>query len=266
MIANSVFDLCNHFTYVIIILLKSNPTLRNLFCVVQKCFAKKTKEKLRTQSIIYQVIKKTDMKKNYKILTSILLSTLYIINHAKATIVTIQAVGTTAATEQFIPNVANAVCGDTIRWVNVSGVHTTASTTIPAGAATWNSPTLTIIGFTYVVTLPGTYNYTCHPANGGHMHASIVVTCTSGLPTIGNVETSAIYPNPTSGRINIKTGDVTDGMINIYNVTGKSIFQSSISGSLSIIDLNLPDGVYYYELKSQFAIIRRGELIIQSRK
>ena len=40
----------------------------------------------------------------------------------------------------FTPGNLNVNVGDTVRWVWDNGSHTTTSTTIPAGAATWDSP------------------------------------------------------------------------------------------------------------------------------
>lgn len=65
---------------------------------------------------------------------------------------------------QFSPKRVNAVAGDTILWVYKIGFHTTTSTTIPVGAAPWDSPMdVNTTRFSYVVNVPGVYNYTCLP-------------------------------------------------------------------------------------------------------
>ncbi len=60
----------------------------------------------------------------------------------------------------------DAAVGDTITWTLVSGTHTTTSTSVPVGAATWDY-TFTGVGdsFSYVITVPGIYEYLCsfHP-------------------------------------------------------------------------------------------------------
>ena len=72
---------------------------------------------------------------------------------------------------QFSPSSMNVFVGDTVRFTWVSGGHTTtcdpganSGTSLPAGAATWNSPmnngTTT---YDYAVTVSGTYNYVCLP-------------------------------------------------------------------------------------------------------
>lgn len=65
---------------------------------------------------------------------------------------------------QFSPKRVNAVAGDTILFVYKIGFHTTTSTTIPVGAAPWDSPMdVNTTRFSYVVNIPGTYNYICLP-------------------------------------------------------------------------------------------------------
>lgn len=60
----------------------------------------------------------------------------------------------------------DAAVGDTITWTLVSGTHTTTSTSVPTGAASWNY-TFTGVGdsYSYVITVPGIYEYNCafHP-------------------------------------------------------------------------------------------------------
>ncbi|MEI6059529.1 MAG: BACON domain-containing carbohydrate-binding protein [Bacteroidota bacterium] len=97
----------------------------------------------------------------------------------------------------FTPaSIPDVVVGDTIRWVWVSGSHTTTSTTIPASAATWNSPiSSTTTTYDYKVTLAGTYNYKCtpHAAMGmvGSFVASAPAATLSVLPANQNVQSAA---------------------------------------------------------------------------
>ena len=198
-------------------------------------------------------------KKIY-VLISFSLVSLLGISLANATIVTIQAVGSTPSTEAFVPSTANAVCGDTIKWVLVSGTHTTASTTIPNGAAAWSSPNITASGFTYVVTKAGTYNYTCHPATGGHMPASIVVTCTNGIPSIDPNYLSSVYPNPFCNKVTIETPDAE--MIFIYNLVGEKVKSVMLNNKQTKTEIDVEElnkGFYFY------SIIKEGE-IIETRK
>lgn len=85
----------------------------------------------------------------------------------------------------FSPSVVNAVVGDVIHFVWVSGNHTTTcggslvGTSIPPGALPWNSNINTVTRtFDYTVTVPGSYFYGCVPHFGGGlgMAATIVVS------------------------------------------------------------------------------------------
>jgi len=79
-------------------------------------------------------------------------------------------------------NINNVQIGDVIRWVWVSGVHTTTSTTIPVGAAPWDSPiTSGSPTYEYTVTVAGSYNYVCTPHAGMGMVGSFTVSAGSTL-------------------------------------------------------------------------------------
>jgi plastocyanin len=87
---------------------------------------------------------------------------------AKATIHAVDV-----ANFQFSPSGFNVVVGDVVHFEWVSGGHTTSSSSVPVGAATWdaniNSLTTT---FDYTVTVPGTYNFFCK------IHGALVMSGT----------------------------------------------------------------------------------------
>jgi plastocyanin len=63
----------------------------------------------------------------------------------------------------FQPATINAVVGDVIVWRFVNGMHTTTSTSVPAGAQTWNAPIDSAhTQFRYRVQVAGTYQYQCN--------------------------------------------------------------------------------------------------------
>lgn len=74
-------------------------------------------------------------------------------------------------------NLPNVTVGDTVRWVWINGSHTTTSTTIPAGAASWDHPINSSNTFyEYHVTIAGSYNYKCTPHQGMGMVGSFTAT------------------------------------------------------------------------------------------
>jgi plastocyanin len=63
----------------------------------------------------------------------------------------------------FQPATINAHVGDVIIWRFVNGMHTTTSTSVPAGAQTWNAPIdSTHTQFRYRIQVAGTYQYQCN--------------------------------------------------------------------------------------------------------
>lgn len=89
----------------------------------------------------------------------LLLTSLFIVYQCAATVHKVKV-----SNFQFSPKRVNAVVGDTILWIYKNGFHTTTSTTIPAGAAPWDSPMdVNTTKFSYVVSFAGTYNYFCLP-------------------------------------------------------------------------------------------------------
>jgi plastocyanin len=74
-------------------------------------------------------------------------------------------------------NLPGVIVGDTVRWNWINGSHTTTSTTIPAGAASWDHPlNSSNTFFEYKVTVAGSYNYKCTPHEGMGMVGSFTAT------------------------------------------------------------------------------------------
>lgn len=192
------------------------------------------------------------MKLKYFFLT-LTLATLSIV--AKANVWVIQV-----ANFQFTPASVNVVVGDMVKWVWVDGIHTTTSLSVPAGAASWDSPVnSTATSFTYVVTVAGTYNYQCN-VHGSSM--SGVINATGILPVV--LSAFNISPSKPAGTALvawITTTEInTDYFIVNKSVNGisfseitrvKAVGNSSVPQNYSVTDNNNGSSFkyIYYELQ-----------------
>lgn len=158
----------------------------------------------------------------------------------------------------FSPNaIADVGVGDTIRWNWVSGTHTTTSTTIPAGAATWNSPiSAGNPTFEYKVTVAGAYNYKCTP----HAAGGMVATFTASI-TIGIADNTSIFgnlllsPNPASEFVWVRfnPSNPFKGYVKLFDLLGNNLLENEVAfdAGSNVTGINLayiPKGIYFVEL------------------
>ena len=198
--------------------------------------------------MIYKSIKQKIMKKNYTFIIALVFTLLSI--NANATTHNVQ-IGTngTSTGNFFNPTTFSAVVGDVVTWTLINGVHDVTSTSVPAGAATFASGTLTTIGsqYSYTITKAGTYNYECsiHATSG--MTASF--TATGGLGIADpNLDLSTIaFPVPCTDKITFKYNGIEK--VVMYNVIGEQVKVIELGGNQGTIEMNLdgmPSGIYFY--------------------
>ncbi|MEI7982630.1 MAG: T9SS type A sorting domain-containing protein [Bacteroidota bacterium] len=153
-------------------------------------------------------------------------------------------------TPASLPNVR---VGDTVHFQWISGTHTTTSTTIPAGAASWNHPiTSASQTFDYMPTTIGVYNYKCTPHAAMGMVGSFTVDVAAGITEHKSSVAIELYPNPVQSNATIKltSGQAFITGVKIYDVTGKLVIEKDL-GELTQnqqipIDLeNLTTGIYF---------------------
>ena len=137
---------------------------------------------------------------------ALLISGISFITLAEATVHTVNIMNFS-----FTPSSFTASVGDTVKWVWIGGSHTTTSTSVPSGAATWSNPmNSSSTTFEYVITTPGTYNYWC-AIHTTMMEASFTVTPASVPSISNNTSTFAkVYPNPANGVINVQLNTSPD--------------------------------------------------------
>lgn len=183
---------------------------------------------------------------------------------ASATIVVV-----TQQENTFTPQTFEVNVGDTIRWVWTSGVHTTTSTTIPAGAAQWDSPlTAEVDTVDYVVTVAGNYAYVCTPHASIGMTGSFTANSTLGIADKSTASSNSmrVYPNPVKSEASLmlNADKAQMAMLSIYDLLGNRVDQKEISlkqgsNNLSLPVVDIMPGIYFVELRydNQAATVRR---------
>lgn len=165
----------------------------------------------------------------------------------------------------FTPASFSANIGDTVRWVLVAGTHTTTSSSVPSGAATWDQ-TLTSSGvttFDYVITTAGQYAYVCSFHTG--MSGGFSVSSSTGIESLAGETPFTAYPNPFRDKLTI-THSAIDG-IAIYNMLGAKISTEEVAATETQTTLelsHLPSGVYFFSTMKE-GRIQETKRIVKTR-
>lgn len=160
---------------------------------------------------------------------------------------------------EFLPaDIPDVAVGDTIRWIWVSGTHSTTSLTIPAGAATWDSPvTSAHPTFEYKVTVAGAYSYKCTPhfVSMGMM-AAFTASGTTGIADVSSIFGNLLLsPNPASEfvRVSFNPAGPFKGSVKLFDLLGNTLWKSdaNFDAGQNLKEINLadvPKGVYFVAL------------------
>lgn len=80
------------------------------------------------------------------------------------------------------------------------------------------------------------------------------VTSGVGVKTITNTDVIAIFPNPTSGILNINAVEANSS-VEVYNVIGDKVYTNTLVKGNNVVDLSsLANGAYFVKLNSNGAI------------
>lgn len=189
---------------------------------------------------------------------------LFCLSNANATVHTVTCQN---GTYHFLPVTVNAVVGDTIHWVFVSGDHVVGpinSAAIPSSAAMWNCPIdVSNTSCEYVLTVAGNYHYVCHPASPHGEDGYIVVTVPTRVQE-NNIASnfSSAYPNPFSEKITIETSPAD--LILIYNFTGEKTMSLPMKNGQTKFEVDLaamPNGIFFYSVIKDGAVLETRKII-----
>jgi len=207
------------------------------------------------------------MKNIYFIIS---LASLIGIYSANATEYIVYAQGTTIPTDIYVPDTVYAEVGDTIKWIWIDGYHTTEFLNIPAEAAEWSSLLdNSTTSFSYVVTVAGTYDYTCHKFARHGMDGTLIVSekTVTGIASVDHAPVSFAYPNPFSDKITIETPNAE--WIAIYNISGQKIKSTAVNSGQTKVEIDFggfTNGIYFYSIFNEGVIVETGKLVKSSKK
>ncbi len=209
------------------------------------------------------------MKKLYTIICASALTLLSVDANATTIVVGVGLNASGTAANSFTPSTVSAVVGDVIQFTwTYPNPHNVTSTSVPAGAATFASGTLSTSGamFSYTITVAGTYNYQCTLHSG--MTGTINVTGGSGAGITDPTQSLATtaYPTPFSSNITFQYNGVDK--ISVFNVVGEQIKSVETGGNFGTIEMNFDEmaaGIYFYRTYKDGAIFETRK-IVKSKK
>ncbi|MDB5272093.1 MAG: C-terminal target protein [Chitinophagaceae bacterium] len=88
---------------------------------------------------------------------------------------------------------------------------------------------------------------------------------TTGLfSSLAPQQSALVYPNPTSGNIHLSGLKAAQWKLNIYSMTGTSVYQTQFNASQVDVDMSAyPKGFYFYELQSDAEEMTTGKISLE---
>jgi hypothetical protein len=78
---------------------------------------------------------------------------------------------------------------------------------------------------------------------------NLTIDClVTGIEKAGTQNAFQIMPNPSNGKFTITYNGSINGLVEIYNIIGERVYQSTINNSASIINLSAAAGVYFVKV------------------
>jgi len=158
----------------------------------------------------------------------------------------------TASGTSFSPSSGVTVhLGDTVKWVLAGGSHTSTSTSVPSGAATWNQ-TLSSTPFIYVPSVVGAYAYQCNFHASMGMTGTFTVIGSTGATTVpAPASLFSMFPNPAAQTVRLNFVQQGPVSVMLTDMNGKIFLNKDFASSAdAIIDVkNVPAGIYVVAAK-----------------
>jgi plastocyanin len=194
-------------------------------------------------------------------------------SRVSATVRVVQFGGSVGLT--YSPDTFTATVGDTVRWQGNFSFHPISSTSVPAGADTWQNSTGTT--FDYVIKVAGAYTYQCDvhaPAMVGSFSAvltGVEDTRSGSEPAMFRLGQN--FPNPFNPAtvIGYQLPARSAVKLSVYSLLGSEVavlvngVEGAGSHEVRFDAAGLPSGVYLYRLAARSVDGGQAPLI-QTRK
>ncbi|MBI5541748.1 MAG: DUF2271 domain-containing protein [Bacteroidia bacterium] len=159
---------------------------------------------------------------------------------------------------------SNATCANPTTATSATfntGVYTVAPVTITEATGTLNSTATTgnqwydangiivaATGAAYTPTASGNYYSIVTDVNGCTATSNTIAFTYSGIVE-NTVNTINVYPNLTTGIVNIESKNTINASVQVINIVGDKVLDSKINGTSKKLDLSkLPNGVYFLNI------------------
>ncbi|MDQ3051923.1 MAG: T9SS type A sorting domain-containing protein [Bacteroidota bacterium] len=149
---------------------------------------------------------------------------------------------------EFNPSNFTANVGDTINWFWATGFHTTTSSIIPIGAASWNEPiSQSSPSYVYVITTAGNYQYICSPHASMGMTGSFTVLNSTGIGENANPSLAFINSYVRNGELhfNYTIPGATNVSFKLFDIVGHHVYDAKLgSQTAGIYSQTIPLGAF----------------------
>lgn len=169
-------------------------------------------------------------------------------------------------------NVVNRSLFDSISTtINLQGNNTSFQATVRSiqgnsylATNDTNHTNITICSDTLFIVSGTSFNYVFAPLSVTGIELNLDTN--TNIEELNEKQQCYIYPNPTSGEIIIELPEINDSQnyeFIIYDCIGRNMKTMKIKNAINVINVNLPNGMYFYQVKDNKKFISSGKLIVQ---
>lgn len=100
----------------------------------------------------------------------------------------------------------------------------------------------------------------------GNYETGIAATCDaiiSDVNDLGVASTIRLFPNPFSSQLTVLLEDNEPHNLLLYDILGKLVLEQTITNAATIETGKIPDGVYFYSVKSAMSTLKTGTIVKQ---